>query len=42
MDFLHLGALFLSFTIVADAGLMWTIIRSGHFSASWQMLRSAV
>jgi hypothetical protein len=42
MDFFHLGALFFSFTIVADAGLLWSIIRSGHFGASWRMLRSAV
>jgi hypothetical protein len=42
MNFFLLGGVFLTFTIVADAGLMWSIIRSGTFNESWRMLRGTV
>jgi hypothetical protein len=42
MNGFHLGAVLLGFTIVADAGVLWTIIRTGHFATSWRMLRGAV
>jgi hypothetical protein len=42
MDLFHFLAGTFGFTIVADAGLLWVLIRSGHLSTLWPMMRGAV